>query len=57
METNENNTSDDPFAARNQHFEKAVKPEECKSDSHDYGVRKYGFCASCNSVDLKLNTL
>lgn len=42
----------DPFAAKNQEFVKAEKPENCKADYHNYGVRKYGFCANCNGVDL-----
>lgn len=43
-----------PFSAKNQDFKKSVKPENCNANYHNYGVKKYGFCANCNGTELKL---
>lgn len=42
----------DPFDAENQTFTKAASPKKCKAESHNYGIRKHGFCARCNGIEM-----
>lgn len=44
---------DDPFHVRNVYFKKSVNKKICNVNYHNYGVRKYGFCANCNDTELK----
>jgi len=43
---------DNPFGVKNTEFIKAENPANCKAKYHNFGVRKYGFCANCNGTDL-----
>jgi hypothetical protein len=39
-----------PFAAKNQKWTKAILQNECNVKYHNFGIRKYGFCANCNGT-------
>ena len=48
-------SNDNPFYVKNVYLEKLVNKKICHVNYHNYGIRKYGFCANCNDTDLKLD--